>query len=320
MGGPDATEVQVDAPMHTRQHAPSRTEGTQEMTTATTPYELKHVDTPTGRMAYRETGDPDAPVALYVHGVIVNGHLWRHQLEALKRIRRNLAVDLLGHGESVAAAGQGVTFDDQAAALVGFLDALGIDRVDLVPNDSVVGIAQIFAVHHPTRLRSLVLTNGDVHDNWPPAEFAGFTDRVNAGELPQIIQRFDTDHDSYRSQDGLSGAYQHPDEVADADIDAYITPYIANPAQVRDLERFILAFDPAPTIRIEDRLKQLTVPTAIVWGTGDIFFDEQWSHWLAGTIAGTRSRTSLEGARLLFPEKRPEELNREILRLWGLER
>jgi hypothetical protein len=45
---------------------------------------------------------------------------------------------------------------------------------------------------------------------------------------------------------------------------------------------------------------------AIVWGTGDIFFDEQWSHWLADTIPGTRSRMSLEGARLLFSEERPQ--------------
>lgn len=70
---------------------------------------------------------------------------------------------------------------------------------------------------------------------------------------------------------------------------------------MQDLERFIPAFDPAQTIRLQDRLQQLTIPTAIVWGTGDIFFDERWSHWLADTVPGTRSRTSLEGTRLLFP-------------------
>ena len=33
------------------------------MTTANAPSGLKHVDTPAGRMAYRQTGSPDAPVA-----------------------------------------------------------------------------------------------------------------------------------------------------------------------------------------------------------------------------------------------------------------
>jgi pimeloyl-ACP methyl ester carboxylesterase len=61
------------------------------MTTPNTVDELKPVDTPAGRVAYRETGDPNAPVALDVHGVIGNGHLWRHQLEAVTDIRRNLA-------------------------------------------------------------------------------------------------------------------------------------------------------------------------------------------------------------------------------------
>jgi pimeloyl-ACP methyl ester carboxylesterase len=154
------------------------------MTPAGTSYQIQHADTPAGRIAYRETGNPGAPAALYVHGVIVNGHLWRHQLTAFQDTRHNIAVDLLGHGYSRARPGQGVTFEDQAEAIAGFLDVLGIGTVDLVANDSGTGIAQIFAVRHPGRLRSLVLTNGDVHDNWPPADFAGFTDRVKAGELP----------------------------------------------------------------------------------------------------------------------------------------
>ena len=33
------------------------------------------------------------------------------------------------------------------------LDALGIDKIDLVGNDSGGAIAQIFAAHHPHRLR-----------------------------------------------------------------------------------------------------------------------------------------------------------------------
>ena len=55
---------------------------------------IKHsVQTPSGRISYMEQGT--GPVALFVHGVLLNGHLWRHQLADLSDIRRNIAVDLL---------------------------------------------------------------------------------------------------------------------------------------------------------------------------------------------------------------------------------
>jgi len=50
------------------------------------------------------------------------------------------------------------------------LDALGIEQVDLIANDSGGAIAQIFAAHYSNRLGSLVLTNCDVHDGWPPPQ------------------------------------------------------------------------------------------------------------------------------------------------------
>lgn len=278
----------------------------------------RYVDVPAGRVAYIETGSPDGPVALYVHGVIVNSYLWRHQLAEFAGIRRNIAVDLLGHGRSITADGHEVTFDAQADMLAQVLDALDIDTVDLVANDSGTGIAQIFTAQNPRRVRSLVLTNGDVHDNWPPAGFAGFTDRVRNGELPAILGRFATDHDYYRSDDGLRGAYQYPDQVSDAEIEAYIIPYRDNPNQVKDLERFILAFDPAQTVRLETRLKQLDVPTLVVWGTGDIFFDQRWAYWLADTIPGVRRTVILDDAALLLPAERADELNTAIAEHWAI--
>lgn len=56
------------------------------------------VSTPSGRIAYTESGS--GPVALFVHGVLLNGHLWRHQLAELSDLRRCIAVDLLAHGDT----------------------------------------------------------------------------------------------------------------------------------------------------------------------------------------------------------------------------
>lgn len=58
----------------------------------------RSVDTPSGRISYVEHGD--GPVALFVHGVVLNGYLWRHQLEGLAPMRRCIAVDLLAHGHT----------------------------------------------------------------------------------------------------------------------------------------------------------------------------------------------------------------------------
>jgi pimeloyl-ACP methyl ester carboxylesterase len=50
------------------------------------------IATPSGRISYAEAGS--GPVALFVHGVLLNKHLWRHQLAELSAIRRGIAVDL----------------------------------------------------------------------------------------------------------------------------------------------------------------------------------------------------------------------------------
>ena len=64
----------------------------------------KSVQTSSGRIAYTEQGS--GPVALFVHGVLLTGHLWRHQLAELSDIRRCIAVDLLAHGDTEIAPDQ----------------------------------------------------------------------------------------------------------------------------------------------------------------------------------------------------------------------
>ena len=59
---------------------------------------IRSIETPSGRISYAEAGS--GPVALFVHGVVLNKHLWRHQLSGLSDIRRCIAVDLLAHGDT----------------------------------------------------------------------------------------------------------------------------------------------------------------------------------------------------------------------------
>jgi pimeloyl-ACP methyl ester carboxylesterase len=123
----------------------------------------RFVNTPSGRISYVERGD--GPAALFVHGALLNGYLWRHQLAGLEDVRGCIALDLLAHGHTEIEANQDVSSTANATMLAQFLDALKIDTVDLVGNDGGGGIALIFAANHPDRVRTLTLTDCDVHDN-----------------------------------------------------------------------------------------------------------------------------------------------------------
>jgi pimeloyl-ACP methyl ester carboxylesterase len=81
-------------------------------------------------------------------------------------------------------------------------------------------------------------------------------------------------------------------------------------------QRYWLGFDNAQTVAIHVALKTLAVPTLIVWGLQDIFFDKKWAYWLKDTIPGARRVIEIEDARLFFPEDRPDALATAVLQFW----
>jgi len=284
------------------------------MTTSVLSANTQTTQTPSGRIAYTEQGT--GPVALFVHGVLLNKHLWRHQLAHLSDIRRCIAVDLLAHGETDIAGDQDVSVTANAKMLEQFLDALNVEQADLVGNDSGGGIAQIFSALYPQRVRSLTLTNCDVHDNWPPEAFKPFLAMAAGGGLRGTLEAMLSNKDIYRSPQALGPAYEHPEHVADESIETYLRPLVRTEQRTRDFQRFLAAFDNTHTRAVEARLKTLTAPTLIVWGTDDVYFDVRWSKWLAETIPGTRRRLEFEGARIFFPEERWTDFNKALRDHW----
>lgn len=110
------------------------------------------------RLHFLEWGRIDAPVALILHGF--SGHAWQseHPAQVLADRFRVVALDQRGHGDSDRADVYGSV--PMARDVVGFLDAVGVDRVALVGH-SMGGINGISAVaRHPERFTCLVL--GDI--------------------------------------------------------------------------------------------------------------------------------------------------------------
>jgi pimeloyl-ACP methyl ester carboxylesterase len=258
------------------------------------------VDTRLGQLAFVERGT--GPVALFVHGVFLNGRAWDGVMDGVAGVRRCIAPDLLCHGATRERSDTDVSFAGQAEALVELIDALDVDAVDLVANDSGGAIAQIVAARHPTRVRSLALTNCDVHDGWPPPAFLPTVQMVIAGGLRPMLESL---RDPAAARAALGVGFEFPERLSDDTLRGWIEPFFAPDDRVADLERFFRAMDPQQTVEIEPLLRRLTVPTLVVWGLADVFFDVAWGRWLCETIPGARSLVELPSAKLFFPFERP---------------
>jgi len=280
----------------------------------------RFADVKSGRIAYIEQGQ--GPVALFVHGVPVNGYHWRHVIDRVKDRRRCIAVDLMGLGYTEISPSQDVSFTAQGRMLAEVLDALGIESIDLVGNDSGGAIAQIFAANNPDRLRSLVLTNCDVHDGWPPPQVLPLIELARKGAVAPVfkptLDRPDLARERYARGESvpLFRSYADPSILTDELIRLYLEPLLSSPQRIDAFQRYLLGFDNKHTVAIHSALKALQIPTLIVWGLKDIFFDKRWAYWLKDAIPGAKQVVEVDDARLFFPEDRPDTLTGPMLKFW----
>jgi pimeloyl-ACP methyl ester carboxylesterase len=281
----------------------------------------RFADVISGRIAFFESGE--GPVALFIHGVPLNGYHWRHVIERVRHRRRCIAIDLMGLGYTEIGRSQDVSFSAQAHMISEVLDALNIEMVDLIGNDSGGAIAQIFAAHHPERLRSLVLTNCDVHDGWPPPQVLPIMEHARKGTLAAIFQPMLDQPDLARDRYGrgesvpLFRSYSDPGVLTDDVIGLYLRPLLSSRTRIEAFQRYWLGFNNAHTVAIHPALKGLHVPTLIVWGLQDIFFDKKWAYWLKDTIPGAKRVVEVVDGRLFFPEDRPDDLSGPMLQFWN---
>ncbi len=103
----------------------------------------------------------------------------------------------------------------------------------------------------------------------------------------------------------LFRAYADPSVLTDEVIRLYLQPLLSSPQRIAAFQNYWLAFDNAQTVAIYPAPKKLQVPTLIVWGLEDFFFDKKWACWLKDTIPGARRVVEVENARLFFPEDGP---------------
>jgi pimeloyl-ACP methyl ester carboxylesterase len=113
----------------------------------------------------RGEGPRDALPVVHVHGFGISGRYLLPTARLLTPLGVNLVPDLPGYGRSPRPP-RTLTLPELSEALLGFLDALGIDRAVLVGNSMGCPVILDVAHHHPERVARLVLVApaGGVHN------------------------------------------------------------------------------------------------------------------------------------------------------------
>ena len=115
---------------------------------------LPHVTVLDSTMAYREAGDSNAPVAIFLHGNPTSSYIWRNILPHVAPVAHCIAPDLIGFGQSGKPAIE-YRFSDHVRYLDAFLEQTGITSAFVIAQDWGSGLAFHLAARRPSFIRGL---------------------------------------------------------------------------------------------------------------------------------------------------------------------
>jgi pimeloyl-ACP methyl ester carboxylesterase len=266
-----------------------------------------------------DTGGTGRP-ALFVHGLATSSYLWRNVIEGVKENHRCVAIDLPLHGQTPAEPGQDLSLPGLADFVAECCNELELADIDLVANDTGGAIAQVFAVSRPQRLHTLTLTNCETHNNVPPRGLRAaywlargeqaFGTHLLARLAPMRVRTAASRRRFYRF------GYEDSAYLSDDIAQAWLDPLMNNKEAATRYLRMFTSIRARDLLAIESALLEFCIPTLIVWGTADKFFDRKWAYRLRDTIPGASEVVEIDGGRLLFPDERAVELTAALRRHW----
>ena len=261
--------------------------------------EQRSVELPQGTVRYRERGAGEPIV--FVHGLLVNGDLWRKVVPALSESHRCITPDwpLGSHGTPLRGNAD-LTPAGLAQLIADFLTALDLEGVTLVGNDTGTALCQITVTEHPERIGRLVLTTGDAFKNFPPKMFKGV---IGLGYLPGSLWLVD----KAARPTGARRAFLRPlsKTLDDPAIFESYAGQVKHGGIRRDLAKVLRGLRSRYTVRAAEKLPELQAPALMVWAAKDRFFPPEHAHQLAKLIPDARVE-EIAGSRTFVSEDQPE--------------
>ncbi len=260
-----------------------------------------------GAMHVERFGHGGTAVIL-IHGFPTSSFLWRNIAPAITDAGHTAyAVDLFGHGESDRPYDSDFGIASQSEYLDAAMTALRVARGILVGVDIGGDIALRLAATRPERVEKLVLINTPAFDELPAKDIT---------QLQRNTARF-----AVRTTRGILGAAPLVEAVLRASVAdpekhmptklvaRYLAPFVGKegPNHLLTLANSISAED------LEDiELRDIHVPTLLLWGEEDVFVDPKIGEKLSNALPDGRL-VKIPGVARLLPEENPQFLTEHLL-------
>jgi len=226
-------------------------------------------------IAYRESGSPDAPVLLLLHGFPTSSFMFRHLIPLLEDRYHLIAPDHIGFGRSAAPSVDAFdySFDALARVTEGFLDSLGIGDHAMFVQDYGAPVGWRLLLSGIRRVTAVVTQNGNAYEEgfvpsfWNPLwAYAADPSPVTEAPLREALTE-------------AAIRWQYTNGVADVtlvDPDAWQHDYAMVSRPGNDEVQLAL-FRDYPTNRdlypkLQAQLRREQTPLLAVWGAGDEIF------------------------------------------------
>jgi len=256
----------------------------------------------------RADGPDDGALVVLLHGFPETSLSWRHQLPALAAAGyRAVAPDQRGYSPRARPTDVGeYRFDRLTSDVLGFADALGVERFHLVGHDWGGAVAWQVAGRHPDRLDTVTsvstphpaafrhaIRDGDQRDR------SGYIQFFRAPEAEPFF--LDDDATGLRA---LYTASSMPEEA----VEEYVR-VLTQPGAMTGALNWYRAAD----LGLVEGLGPISTPTMYVWSTSDPALGPDAAEATADHVAGPYRFEVLEGVSHWIPEHAAETLNALLL-------
>jgi pimeloyl-ACP methyl ester carboxylesterase len=265
---------------------------------------VSEVELSAGTIEYEDTGGT-GPVVVLLHGLVMDGSLWRHVVADLRSDHRCVVPTLpLGGHRRAMRPDADLSLAGHARIVAEFLERLDLRDVTLVQNDH--GAALVLAGQRPQRVARLVLVSCEAFDNYPPGlpgKMLGLAARLPGG-LNALAQPMRL-RGLRRLPLALGWMAKRP--IPHQVTDAWLRPLLTQREIRRDLTKYARGLDKRDMVKATERLRSFDRPALVVWAAEDRVMPPEHGRRLAELLPNARL-IEIPDSYTLIPEDQPAKL------------